>query len=127
MRKKQQGSKGNLPPCLPAYLLLVKRLTMTSKTTAPIRATTKPTSDVGFIFKKQIGQTRLLVDDGETAVIGGLTLSEVTRSVTGIPGLMNVPLLGALFRTTKEQESKTDLIILVTPHIVFPDDLRAME
>ncbi|UCF10181.1 MAG: AMIN domain-containing protein, partial [Candidatus Bipolaricaulota bacterium] len=84
-------------------------------------------SDIGFIFKKQIGQTRLLVDDGETAVIGGLTLSEVTRSVTGIPGLMNVPLLGALFRTTKEQESKTDLIILVTPHIVFPDDMRAAQ
>jgi type IV pilus assembly protein PilQ len=84
-------------------------------------------SDIGLIFNKQIGQTRLLLNDGETAVIGGLTLSEVTRSVTGIPGLMNVPLLGALFRTTKEQETKTDLIILVTPHIVFPDEMRAMQ
>jgi type IV pilus assembly protein PilQ len=84
-------------------------------------------SDIGFIFNKQIGRTRLLLNDGETAVIGGLTLSEVTRSVTGIPGLMNVPLLGALFRTSKEQESKTDLIILVTPHIVFPDEMRAIE
>jgi len=80
-------------------------------------------SDVGFIFKKQIGTTRLLLSDGETAVIGGLTLSEVTRSTTGVPGLMNIPVLGWLFRTTKEQETKTDLIILVTPHIVFPDEL----
>ena len=78
------------------------------------------TSDVGFIIKRQIGETRLLVDDGETAVIGGLTLSEVSRSTTGIPGLMNLPLLGALFRTTKEREVKTDLIILVTPHIMEP-------
>ena len=78
------------------------------------------TSDVGFVIKRQIGETRLLVDDGETAVIGGLTLSEVTRSETGIPGLMNLPLLGALFRTRKEREVKVDLIILVTPHIMEP-------
>jgi type IV pilus assembly protein PilQ len=78
------------------------------------------TSDVGFVIKRQIGETRLLVDDGETAVIGGLTLSEVSRSTTGIPGLMSLPLLGALFRTTKEREVKVDLIILVTPHIMEP-------
>jgi type IV pilus assembly protein PilQ len=74
--------------------------------------------DVGFIFQKQIGQTRLLLDDGETMVIGGLTKSEVTRTESGIPLLMDLPLIGPLFRTTKNQEQKTDLIILVTPHIV---------
>ena len=78
------------------------------------------TSDVGFVIKRQIGETRLLVDDGETAVIGGLTLSEVSRSTTGIPGLMSLPLIGALFRTSKEREVKVDLIILVTPHIMEP-------
>jgi type IV pilus assembly protein PilQ len=77
-------------------------------------------SDVGFIFEKQVGQTRLLLDDGETAVIGGLTLSEVSRSESGVPGLMNIPVLGNLFRTTKENKVKQDLIILVTPHIVLP-------
>ena len=75
-------------------------------------------SDVGFVFEKQIGETTLLLDDGETAVIGGLTLSEVSRSRSGIPGLMNLPLLGALFRSTKQNEVKQDLIILVTPHII---------
>ncbi|WP_419163192.1 secretin N-terminal domain-containing protein [Candidatus Palauibacter sp.] len=75
-------------------------------------------SDVGFVFEKQIGETTLLLDDGETAVIGGLTLSEVSRSRSGIPGLMNLPLIGSLFRTTKENEVKQDLIILVTPHII---------
>ncbi len=79
-------------------------------------------SDVGFIFQKQIGQTTLLLDDGETAVIGGLTLSEVSRSESGIPGLMNIPILGSLFRTTKQNEIKQDLIILVTPHIIMPRD-----
>ncbi|MDT8435452.1 MAG: AMIN domain-containing protein [Gemmatimonadota bacterium] len=74
--------------------------------------------DVGFTFEKQIGQSRLLLEDGETMVIGGLTLSEVTRTESGIPLLMNVPLVGGLFRSTKNSETKQDLIILVTPHIV---------
>ncbi|WP_428276117.1 secretin N-terminal domain-containing protein [Candidatus Palauibacter sp.] len=77
-------------------------------------------SDVGFVFEKQIGETTLLLEDGETAVIGGLTLSEVTRNLSGIPGLMNLPVLGTLFRSTKEKEVKQDLIILVTPHIIRP-------
>lgn len=74
--------------------------------------------DLGFVFRKQIGQTRLLLDDGETMVIGGLTLSEVQRSESGIPLLMDLPLVGGLFRTTKNSETKQDLIILVTPRIV---------
>lgn len=74
--------------------------------------------DVGFNFTQQLGQTRLLLDDGETMVIGGLTLSEVDRNESGIPFLMDIPVLGALFRTTNNTERKQDLIILVTPHIV---------
>jgi type IV pilus assembly protein PilQ len=74
--------------------------------------------DVGFNFTQQLGQTRLLLDDGETMVIGGLTLSEVDRNESGIPFLMDIPVLGALFRTTNNIERKQDLIILVTPHIV---------
>jgi type IV pilus assembly protein PilQ len=74
--------------------------------------------DVGFNFSQQLGQTRLLLNDGETMVIGGLTLSEVNRNESGIPLLMDIPVLGALFRTTNNREQKQDLIILVTPHIV---------
>ena len=74
--------------------------------------------DVGFNFTQQQGESRLLLDDGETMVIGGLTLSEVDRNESGIPFLMNIPVLGALFRTTNNTERKQDLIILVTPHIV---------
>jgi type IV pilus assembly protein PilQ len=76
------------------------------------------TADVGLIFDRQQGETRLLLGDGETAVIGGLTLSEVSRAESGIPLLMDLPLVGSLFRTTRESETKQDLIILVTPHIV---------
>lgn len=75
-------------------------------------------SDAGFIFRTQRAQTRVLVQDGETVVIGGLTQTECTEAVAGIPLLMDLPLIGALFRTRREQEVQRDLIILVTPHIV---------
>ena len=75
-------------------------------------------TDIGVVFQTQEAQTRLMVDNGETAVIGGLTVSEVTRTRAGIPFLMDLPLVGALFRTTRNREQKRDLLILVTPHIV---------
>nr|PZN89644.1 MAG: hypothetical protein DIU52_12485 [bacterium] len=75
-------------------------------------------SDIGLTFQTQESQTQVLVKDGETVVIGGLTLVEKTESQSGIPILMDIPGIGALFRTTKQREVKRDLLIMVTPHIV---------
>lgn len=75
-------------------------------------------SDVGFTFNKQRADNQLLVNDGETAVIGGLTVTEVSVSKVGIPILVDLPLIGRLFGQTRSQEDKRDLLILVTPHIV---------
>ena len=74
--------------------------------------------DIGVSFQTQQGDTRLMVRDGETAVIGGLTVTEVTNTRAGIPFLMDIPYVGALFRTSRKQEQKRDLLIMVTPHIV---------
>jgi type IV pilus assembly protein PilQ len=75
-------------------------------------------SDIGVIFQTQNAQTQVLVDDGETVVIGGLTITEKTESRSGIPLLMDLPVVGALFRQHTQQETKRDLLIMVTPHIV---------
>ncbi|HEX2723786.1 MAG TPA: secretin N-terminal domain-containing protein [Gemmatimonadaceae bacterium] len=75
-------------------------------------------SDVGFIFGKQRADNQLLVPDGETAVIGGLTVTQVTSSKSGIPLLVDLPIIGRLFGTTRTSEQKRDLLILVTPHII---------
>jgi type IV pilus assembly protein PilQ len=75
-------------------------------------------SDVGFIFGKQRADNQLLVGDGETAVIGGLTVTQVTSSKSGIPLLVDLPVIGRLFGTTRTSEQKRDLLILVTPHII---------
>jgi type IV pilus assembly protein PilQ len=79
-------------------------------------------SDLGFTFQKQEARNQLLVGDGETAVIGGLTVTQVTTSKSGIPILVDLPLIGRLFGTTRRQEEKRDLLILVTPHIVDDGD-----
>jgi type IV pilus assembly protein PilQ len=81
-------------------------------------------SDVGFIFNKQRANNTLMVPDGETAVIGGLTITQVTRSRRGVPYLMNIPFLGRLFATTRKDEQKRDLVILVSPHILDDGDAR---
>ena len=75
-------------------------------------------ADLGFIIDKQNTKNEILVGDGETAVIGGLTVTTVTRSKTGIPLLSSLPLLGSLFSFTSNTENRKDLIILVTPRIV---------
>ncbi|MCC7053325.1 MAG: AMIN domain-containing protein [Gemmatimonadaceae bacterium] len=81
-------------------------------------------SDVGFIFDKQRADNTLMVPDGETAVIGGLTITQVTKSRRGVPFLMNLPYLGRLFSTTRKNEQKRDLVILVSPHILDDGDAR---
>jgi type IV pilus assembly protein PilQ len=75
-------------------------------------------ADLGYNFPKQMAQNRILVDDGETAVIGGLTLTQVDRVRSGIPYLMSLPGIGSLFSVNNTKETRRDLIILVTPRIV---------
>jgi len=75
-------------------------------------------SDAGFIFRTQRLQTRVLLADGQTFAVGGLMQRERTEARSGIPFLMDLPLIGGLFRVTRMQEFQRDLLILVTPHIV---------
>src|SRR2546428_3568638 len=86
------------------------------------RSSVQPSSvDIGFTFQTQQADNQILVSDGETAVIGGLTVTEVTVTKTGIPFLVDLPILGKLFGFTSQSENRRDLLILVTPHII--DDL----
>jgi type IV pilus assembly protein PilQ len=75
-------------------------------------------ADLGFTIQKQQATNQLLVNDGETSVIGGLTVTTVTRSRSGIPLLSGLPVIGKMFSYSSDDESRRDLIILVTPRIV---------
>ncbi|MGH7570271.1 MAG: secretin N-terminal domain-containing protein [Gemmatimonadota bacterium] len=77
---------------------------------------------IGVTFNTQRATSQILVDDGETAVIGGLTVEDVSTVRRGIPVLKDIPLLGALFRSERKREEKRDLLIFVTPYVMPVDD-----
>ncbi len=81
--------------------------------------------DLGYNFFKRMAETKLLVNDGETAVIGGLTETQVTKVRNAIPILGELPLLGNLFSQTQNQKIKQDLLILITPHVLGNNEIAA--
>ncbi len=83
------------------------------------------TTDLGFKFNRQRAQTQILVNDGQTAVIAGLTLTSVQVSKSGIPYLMDLPIVGALFSVNSRRERRSDLLILITPRIMDNPDFGA--
>ena len=62
--------------------------------------------------------TTLRLKDGETQILAGLINDDESRSSAGIPGLHDLPVAGRLFGTTKDEHNKTEIVLLVTPHIV---------
>jgi general secretion pathway protein D len=71
-----------------------------------------------IILNKTEASTNLVVQDGHTIIIGGLIREDNTKSRTGIPWLSQIPLLGFLFGNTTDDKARTELIILLTPHVV---------
>mgnify|MGYP001174422248 CR=1 FL=1 len=63
-------------------------------------------------------QTRVLIDNADTLVLGGIFREEQTEAVTGTPGLRSVPVIGPLFRRTVASERRTELLIFITPTII---------
>jgi type IV pilus assembly protein PilQ len=72
----------------------------------------------GIIINTTMADTRVMVNDGETAVIGGLIRSNESTTKRGVPVLMDVPLLGNLFRSNSTTKQKRELLIFVTPKIL---------
>ncbi|HWP94275.1 MAG TPA: type IV pilus secretin PilQ [Gammaproteobacteria bacterium] len=62
--------------------------------------------------------TQVLVDNGNTVVLGGIYETEQLHTVSKVPLLGDIPLLGALFRTTRNTADKAELLVFVTPKIV---------
>jgi len=71
---------------------------------------------------KRSTSTTVIVDDGQTIVLGGLIQDAQNEADTSIPCLGNVPLFGFAFRQSDVQSSKTNLLIFLTPHIITTHD-----
>ena len=65
-------------------------------------------------------ETEVLIDDGETVVLGGIFQTDRNFATEKTPLLGNLPLLGHLFRRTFERDDKQELLIFITPHILAP-------
>jgi general secretion pathway protein D len=89
----------------------------------------------GGLQQPVISQSKNTADirlrDGETTILSGLSSTSDTNSVNGIPGLVSIPLLGALFGSNHVEKDRSELLIALTPHIVrtpdyTPENLRGV-
>jgi type IV pilus assembly protein PilQ len=67
-------------------------------------------------------KTKVLVSNGQTAVIGGIYQSDESSSETGVPGLKDIPVLGWLFKNKSQDRQKNELLIFLTPRILNAKD-----
>ena len=72
----------------------------------------------GVIINTSEADTRVLVNNGETAVIAGLIRDVESKLRSGVPILKDIPLLGGLFRSTSNAKAKRELIVFITPTIL---------
>ncbi|MDP2806980.1 MAG: secretin N-terminal domain-containing protein, partial [bacterium] len=79
-----------------------------------------PTATIlgGVVILTNEATTQIMINDGETAVIGGLLQTKGGKSVKGVPILMNIPVIGALFRSTSTATAKREILIFLTPNII---------
>ena len=81
-------------------------------------------TSIGPALSTNEAETEILVDDGDTIVIGGILKSTITWNERGIPGLRTMGVLGWLFKFQEESDEKNELLIFMTPRIVKLEQKR---
>ncbi|HYM13014.1 MAG TPA: hypothetical protein VEU62_19905, partial [Bryobacterales bacterium] len=83
--------------------------------------------DIGGISQPVIGQRKIIHDirlkEGEASIIGGLNQTQTSKTLTGIPGLSQIPLLGHLFSNQKLDISDSEILLVLIPHVVRVPDI----
>jgi general secretion pathway protein D len=79
---------------------------------------TKESTTGSPTFRVRTAETTAVVQDGDTLLIGGIIEELTERTRAGIPYLMDIPVLGQLFRYEKTAVQKGELIIMITPHVI---------
>ena len=70
-------------------------------------------------FSKRTVQTQITMQNGDTIAIGGIINESESSSTSGIPGLNKLPYIGALFGSKSISKDRTELIVFMTPHVIF--------
>lgn len=79
-----------------------------------------PNGTVAYQVGTRNASTFLRLHDGETQVLAGLISDQERHSASGVPGLSRIPLLGRLFSAPSDNNSKTEIVLSITPHVVRP-------
>lgn len=103
-----------------------------SQEVSDVGATTTSSINSPTIHQRQMSST-VEVRNGETIALGGLIRESVSNGRDGLPLLSRIPLLGALFGSTSHENDRTELLVLITPHVIrsseesadLMDDLRS--
>jgi general secretion pathway protein D len=82
----------------------------------------------GIITSKKSTTTTVIVQDQQTVVVGGLVSDSINDTIKKVPLLGDIPILGWLFKTRVKTNTKTNLLIFLTPHVIkTPEDLFALQ
>ena len=100
-------------------LKLVSEVSELSQTGSPFTTVGGVTSVLPSISTRRV-DTSVQLKDGQSFAIAGLIRNNVTETLTRFPGLGELPVIGALFRSTEFQKDQTELIFIVTPRLVKP-------
>ncbi len=74
------------------------------------------------IISRRNAETQVRVNNGETIAIGGLIKEDVTQQDRKVPFLGDLPLIGKLFSYHSSEKQKSDLLIFITPHLIYSDN-----
>jgi len=90
--------------------------------TQEVSSATEETQFGAPVISTREAETKLLAMNGQTVVLGGLVDRQTEKVRSGIPILKDLPLIGFLFRTTREREGTSELFLFLTPYIVASDE-----
>jgi type II secretory pathway component GspD/PulD (secretin) len=74
------------------------------------------------LINSTLVETSIIVKDANTIVIGGLMEDSITKSKNGLPFLMDIPIIGKAFQNESNNDTQTEIVILLTPHIMGGDE-----
>lgn len=115
------GVKLNVTPLINETGFITMKIRPEVSSVAEFRSTAKGNSIP--VIETSEAETRVMVKDGATVIIGGLMKDETTFTKQKVPILGDLPLLGVLFSNRSDRVKKTELVILLTPHIMSGEEL----
>ena len=92
-----------------------------SQEVSTVVPTTTSSLDSPTIQERRITST-VSVHDGETVALGGMIQDQKSRSNDGLPFLSRIPIIGELFGSTDRQSTRTELVVLLTPHVIRSEE-----